>query len=114
MEFDPNKQKNLPLCPISRTAVIFSSRWTPLILRELIDHGPRRFQDFMEKVEGIAPATLSTRLKILEQSGLVVREFYEEHPPRARYCLTEKGLKTSGIINAMRDWGKNYNTDPQI
>ena len=106
MIHDPDKP--LPLCPISRAAIIFSSRWTPLILRELIDQGPRRFQDFIETIDGIAPATLSNRLKVLEQSGIVAREFYEQHPPRAHYVLTEKGKKTSKIINAMRDWGNSY------
>jgi len=108
MSFKHDPDKKLPLCPISRTAVIFSSRWTPQILREMIDQGPRRFQDFLDQIEGIAPATLSNRLKVLEQSGIVAREFYEDHPPRARYILTEKGHKTSDIINAMRDWGKKY------
>ena len=77
-------------------------------MRELLDHGPRRFQDFADALEGIAPTTLSIRLKMLEESGVVVREFYEDHPPRAEYVLTAKGKKMSGIIGAMRDWGAKY------
>lgn len=95
-------------CPIARTALILGSRWTAEIIRELLQHGPRRFQDLQDAVTGIAPNTLSARLKMLEDSGVVTREFYETHPPRAAYKLTEKGLKMSKIIGAMRSWGLKY------
>ena len=101
-------ENGLPLCPISRTAMILGSRWTAQIIRELLMHGPRRFQDFQDSLEGIAPTTLSNRLKMLEQSGVVERQFYEDHPPRAEYVLTRKGEKMSSIIGAMRDWGAKY------
>ena len=95
-------------CPIARTAMIIGSRWTALILRELVDHGARRFQDLQDALDGIAPTTLSSRLKMLEDSGVIARRFYEEHPPRAEYVLTPKGKKMSGVLNAMRDWGAKY------
>lgn len=95
-------------CPIARTAMIIGSRWTALILRELTFKGPRRFQDFQDAIEGITPTTLSTRLKMLEDSDIVVREFYEDHPPRAEYVLTPRGKKMNDILTAMRDWGAKY------
>ena len=98
----------LPLCPISRTAMILGSRWTAQIIRELLDNGPRRFQDFQDALEGIAPTMLSNRLKMLEESGVVERQIYETHPPRAEYKLTNKGRRMSAIIGAMRDWGAKY------
>lgn len=96
------------MCPIARTAMILGSRWTALIIRELLDHGPRRFQDLQDALEGIAPNTLSSRLKMLESAGVVTRTFYESHPPRADYRLTEKGRRMSAIIGAMRAWGSRY------
>ena len=95
-------------CPIARAAMILGSRWTAQIMRELLAHGVRRFQDLQDALEGIAPNTLSNRLKMLEESGIVVREFYEDHPPRAEYVLTAKGKKMGAIIGAMRDWGVKY------
>lgn len=77
-------------------------------MRELIDHGPRRFQDLADALAGIPPNTLSNRLKMLEESGIVTRAFYENHPPRAEYVLTAKGKKMSSVIGAMRDWGAKY------
>jgi DNA-binding HxlR family transcriptional regulator len=100
--------EDLPLCPISRTAVIVGSKWTPQILRELLDHGDRRFQDLQDALPGIAPNTLSHRLKLLEKSGIVVREFYDQNPPRAHYVVTDKGRAMSKIISSMREWGEKF------
>ena len=100
------KKKNLPLCPVSRTAFIIGSRWTSEIIRELVDHGARRFSDFESALNGIAPNTLSNRLKMLEDHGVVARKIYDTHPPRSEYHLTEKGLNMRPIIDAMRHWGQ--------
>ncbi len=99
-------KKHLPLCPISRTAFIIGSRWTSEIIRELVEKGPRRFSDFETTLVGIAPTTLSNRLKMLEDHGVVLREVYDTHPPRAQYRLTERGLQMRPIIDAMRTWGR--------
>lgn len=99
-------RKNLPLCPVSRTAFIIGSRWTSEIIRELVDHGTRRFSDFETTLAGIAPNTLSNRLKMLEDHEVIVRKVYDSHPPRSEYLLTEKGLKMRPIIDAMRLWGQ--------
>ena len=98
----------LPDCPIARTAMIIGSRWTAEIIRELLDHGSRRFQDLQDTLSGIAPNTLSNRLKMLEAAGVVGREFYEDHPPRAAYVLTPKGRKMNAVIRAMRAWGLGH------
>ena len=88
--------------------MIIGSKWTPQIMRELLRHDRRRFQDLTVSLPGIAPNTLSHRLKLLEKSGLLVREFYEVNPPRAEYVLTRKGRAMSGVIGAMRDWGERF------
>lgn len=100
--------KVLPECPIARTAMIIGTRWTAQILREMLEHGPRRFQDLQDALPGIAPNTLSARLKMLEASDIVTREFYADHPPRAAYHLTPKGEKMRTILNAMRIWGTQH------
>ena len=57
---------------------------------------------------GIAPTTLSERLKTLEQNGILERHFYSMSPPRAEYVLTAKGRDLGPIVRAMRDWGRKY------
>ncbi len=99
------KQPKLPLCPVSRTANILGLRWSAEILYEFLVHETRRFQELQDTLEGIAPNTLSNRLKLFEDYGVLVRRYYEEHPPRAEYVMTETGKKLGPIFKAMRDWG---------
>ena len=95
-------------CPVALTVDLIGSSWTCLILRDLLLHGARRFQDFQMSLDGIAPTTLSDRLKNLEQHEIVERRFYSMSPPRAEYVLTEKGHDLGPIIGAMRQWGSKY------
>src|SRR5258706_14856502 len=99
------KAYNINSCPVARTLDLIGERWTILLLRDLLLHGPRRFQDFQESLPGVAPNTLSSRLKSMEDHGLVRREMYNERPPRLEYVLTDKGKSLGPIVKAMRDWG---------
>jgi DNA-binding HxlR family transcriptional regulator len=102
------QKPNIEDCPVARTLSVIGSSWTCLILRDLLLHGARRFQDLQDSLDGIAPATLSERLKTLEQNGVVERRFYSMSPPRAEYVLTAKGRDLGPIVGAMRDWGHKY------
>ena len=95
-------------CPVARTLDLIGERWTLLILRDLLRHGPRRFQDFQASLPGVAPNTLSARLKAMEDNGLVRREMYSERPPRLEYVLTDKGKSLGPVVKAMRDWGSKH------
>ena len=98
-------------CPVARTLDLIGERWTLLILRDLLLHGPRRFQDFQESLGGVAPNTLSARLKDLEACGLVVRRSYSEHPPRLEYRLSEKGKTLGPVLRALKDWGLRHTSE---
>jgi len=102
------QKKDSTDCPVAHTLSVIGSGWTCLILRDLILHGARRFQDLQDSLEGIAPTTLSERLRSLEQNGIVERRFYSMSPPRAEYVLTAKGRDLGPIIGAMRNWGRKY------
>jgi DNA-binding HxlR family transcriptional regulator len=93
-------------CPIARTLDIIGERWTILILRDLVVDGPRKFQDLERSLAGISPNTLSSRLKRLEEAEIVERRFYEQHPPRAEYMLTQKGEELRPVLRALLEWGK--------
>ena len=77
-------------------------------MRDLLLNESCRFQELQASIKGIAPNTLSDRLKMLESSKIVERRFYEDHPPRAEYVLTDKGRELGPIIKAMREWGDKY------
>jgi DNA-binding HxlR family transcriptional regulator len=95
-------------CPVAYTLGVIGSSWTCLILRDLLLHGARRFQDLQDSLDGIAPTTLSERLRSLERNGIVERRFYSMNPPRAEYMLTTKGRDLGPIVGAMRTWGRKY------
>jgi DNA-binding HxlR family transcriptional regulator len=95
-------------CPVARTLDLIGERWTVLLLRDLLQQGPRRFQDFQASLPGVAPNTLSARLKAMEDNGLIERQLYNERPPRLEYVLTDKGRSLGPIVRAMRDWGNKH------
>jgi DNA-binding HxlR family transcriptional regulator len=86
---------------------VLGERWTLLIVRDLLP-GPRRFQDLLDSLPGIAPNVLSTRLHVLESNGIVARRFYSEHPPRAEYVLTERGKELGMVVGALAAWGARH------
>jgi len=87
---------------------VIGDRWSVLILRDLVLRGPHRFQDLKESLGNIGPTTLSGRLKVLEENGLVERSFYSDHPPRAQYLLTKKGETLGPVLATLRDWGREH------
>ena len=95
-------------CPVAHTANLIATSWTCLILRDLLRNEARRFQEFQNSLAGIAPTTLSDRLRALEQNGIVERRFYSMSPPRAEYVLTDKGRDLGPVILAMKEWGGKY------
>src|SRR3954453_13504368 len=99
------KSYGIDECPVARTLDLIGERWTILLLRALLLHGPRRFQDFQASLTGVAPNTLSARLKAMEDNGLVHRALYNERPPRLEYVLTDKSRSLAPIVKAMRAWG---------
>jgi len=94
-------------CPVARAVEVLGERWTLLIIRDLLP-GPRRFQDLLASLPGIAPTVLSARLQILEAHGVVTRRFYSEHPPRAEYALTERGQELGMVVGTLAVWGSRH------
>jgi DNA-binding HxlR family transcriptional regulator len=100
-------------CPVARSLEFLGERWTLLIVRDLL-HGPRKFQDLQESLAGVAPAVLSDRLKVLEAQGIVSRSFYSEHPPRAEYALTDRGVELRPVVGALAIWGSRHLHTPSM
>ncbi len=95
-------------CPVARALDVVGERWSLLILRDLLRHGPLRFQDLLQRLPGVAPNTLSARLKALEAQGVVATRLYEQHPPRYQYLLTDKGKALGPVLKALYAWGERH------
>ncbi len=95
-------------CPVARALDVIGERWSLLILRDLFRKGPLRFQQLEAGLEGVAPNTLSARLKALEAKGVIGMRLYEKHPPRYEYFLTDKGKALGPVLKALHNWGEQY------
>jgi DNA-binding HxlR family transcriptional regulator len=91
-------------CPIANALSIVGERWALLIVRELLK-GPRRYTDLSAGLPGIGTKILATRLRELEDGGVVARR--KLPPPAAStvYELTEYGLGLEEVIHAIARWG---------
>src|SRR5881275_3348365 len=76
-------------CPVAMAAEILCTRWTVVLLRELIA-GSTRFNELRRGVPRMSPALLSQRLKDLEGAGIVTRQLSAD-PGVFEYRLTESG-----------------------
>ena len=95
-------------CPVARALDVIGEKWSLLILRDLFRNGPLRFQQLEAGLPGVAPNTLSARLKSLEAQGVVATRLYEEHPPRYEYYLTDKGKALGPVLKALYKWGEAH------
>ncbi|WP_027088038.1 winged helix-turn-helix transcriptional regulator [Cohnella panacarvi] len=94
-------------CPIAKTLDIIGTKWTFLIIRDLLIEGTLRFGDLLKSMNGISPKTLSLRLRELEDHGLLSRKVYPEVPPRVEYTLTEQGKRLEGVFIELKRFGLN-------
>jgi DNA-binding HxlR family transcriptional regulator len=99
-------------CAVARALDEVGERWTLLIARELL-LGPRRFTDLANGLPGIGTSVLTSRLRELEQQGLVAKR--NLHPPAASvvYELTERGRGLGPILAALADWGVSLLGQPR-
>jgi DNA-binding HxlR family transcriptional regulator len=93
-------------CPVARALDVVGERWTLLIARELL-LGPRRFTDLAEGLPGIGSSVLTTRLKELEQNGLVAKRTLPPPAASVVYELTEQGCGLGPVLSALAEWGVN-------
>lgn len=87
---------------------IIGDKWSPLILKEMAEHGSRRFSDVSAALPRLSPRTLSQRLEHLEACSVLVKTRYCERPTRYEYTLTDKGSDLVAVIVAMGKWGEKY------
>jgi DNA-binding HxlR family transcriptional regulator len=94
-------------CSVAQCLEVVGEWWSPLILRDAVIGGVRRFDDFQASL-GISRNVLTRRLSRLVEHGVLERIPYQENPPRHEYRLTEKGRDLWLVIAAMRQWGDKW------
>ncbi|MCD7868259.1 MAG: helix-turn-helix transcriptional regulator [Clostridiales bacterium] len=97
----------LPACPVETTLTLISDKWKVLILRDLMP-GTKRFGELKKSIGHVSQKVLTTQLRQMEKSGLVIRTVFPEVPPHVEYTLTDLGYSLKPILDAMWKWGENY------
>lgn len=93
-------------CPIARASEIVAKRWTPIILRNLLN-GCATFTEIADGAPGIPRSLLTSRLRDLERVGVV----WSEDNPSGRgslYHLTTAGHDLKELLFALGTWGERW------
>jgi len=80
-------------------------KWTVLVV-ELLDDGPKRFNELRRLIGNISQKMLTTTLRGLERDGLVTRTVYPTIPPRVDYELTELGRGLRAPVKTLAIWAR--------
>ena len=91
-------------CPLAKGAEVFAERWTPLILRELL-RGSTAFNDLHRGVPRMSRSLLSSRLKKLEDCGVVERH---RRSAGTGYQLTPAGRELAPVVSQLGQWAQRW------
>ncbi len=94
-------------CPVAMAAEVLCSRWTVVLLRELLA-GSTRFNDLRRGLPRMSPALLSQRLKELEETGVVERRPVPGEPTIHEYALTDAGRELQPLVESFGKWGQRW------
>jgi DNA-binding HxlR family transcriptional regulator len=85
---------------VRRTADLLERRWTISILYAA-GQGAVRFNEFVQMLGRVPPATLTSRLTELERAGVLRRVVVDARPPLVEYKLTARGRKLQAVVTAL-------------
>jgi len=98
-------------CPIAHSLDLLGTRWTLLIVRDLL-LGPLRFSDLLARLPGIGRNLLTSRLAEMQEQGLL--EHNKLPPPASSwvYELTTAGEELAAPLAALARWGSKHAPRP--
>lgn len=97
----------IEICPIRNVVARFGNKWALLIILVLSENEPIRYNEIRRIIPDISARVLAATLRTLEADGLVVREAFQEVPPRVQYSLSDTGRSLVPIIVQLTEWAQN-------
>lgn len=94
-------------CGIAYTLSLIGGRWKINILSYLLNEQRLRYSELRKRLTGISERMLISKLKELENDGLISRIVYQQVPPKVEYELTELGMSLKEILDRMEYWGES-------
>ncbi len=100
------KNTNFEKTGFAYTMSLISRKYKLTILYSLAFYGPFRYNELKRFLDPISYKTLTSNLKDLENSGLIIRKEYQEIPPKVEYFLSSKGKTLMPILDKLCSWGE--------
>lgn len=94
-------------CAATAALNVLGQKWVMRIVRVLGER-TQRFCELQDALGGANSATLSQRLKLLEDEGLIQRHAISAVPPWVEYSLTDKGGDLRGAIAGIDRWAERW------
>jgi len=98
-------------CPVSSALDVLGDKWSLLIIRDLIIHGPRTYSQFLEAPEHISTNILASRLELLTSLKLIERTKPDAATRNNAYQLTERGAALRPTLEALGKWADSHLSD---
>lgn len=94
-------------CPITSALDVLGDKWSLVVIKQILFEGKSTFKDFVESPESIATNILTTRLKTLEEFGIIDKQKLPSNKKTNLYTLTPKGLSLIPVLMEIIFWSKH-------
>lgn len=98
-------------CPISSALDVIGDKWSLLIIRDLLVHGPRTYSEFLASPEHISTNILASRLSLLTCLKLIERTNPQATARNNAFQLTDSGAALQPVLEGLARWAQTYLQD---
>ena len=98
-------------CPFTSALDVLGDKWMLVIVKQMLIEGKETFKDFTESDEAIATNILSTKLKFLEEVGIIIKTQRPDNKKTNHYLLTDKGLALTPTLVELATWSDKHLRD---
>ena len=91
-------------CPFTSALDVLGDKWILVIVKQMLIEGKETFKDFRQSDEAIASNILSSKLKLLEESAIIIKTQRPNNKKTNHYLLTDKGLALTPILVELANW----------
>ncbi|AWK05215.1 transcriptional regulator [Flavobacterium crocinum] len=93
------------ICPLEIAVNTISGKWKIPIVWQ-INEGKKRPSEFLKGIAKVDRRVLNLQLNEMVEDGILIKQSFNELPPRVEYSLTETGKQLVEILWKLNDWGK--------
>ncbi|WP_289657978.1 winged helix-turn-helix transcriptional regulator [Flavobacterium panacagri] len=93
------------ICPLEIAVNTISGKWKIPIVWQ-INEGKKRPSEFLKGIAKVDRRVLNQQLSEMVEDGILIKQSFNELPPRVEYSLTETGKQLVEILWKLNDWGK--------